>query len=89
MVTAIKRSGDLWKNNSANNFKLFDMVFETHAPKALGFIMQHTNNKKEAEEYLGLVFFRVWNDIRDIEENTNKKILYHILFVCKPLYKRA
>lgn len=94
MVTALKRysnivSSGTWKDLSVNNLKIYNMVFETHAPKALGFIMQYTNNKKEAEEYLKLVFLRVWNDIKNIDENTDKKILYHLLCVCKPLYKRG
>lgn len=94
MFKALKRyinllSSFLWKTNSVNKQEFYELLFKTHAPKALGFIMQYTNNNKEGEKYLKLVFLKVRNDLKNIDENTDKKILYHILCVCKPLYKRG
>jgi transcription termination factor NusB len=77
-----------WKTTSVNNKEMYDMLFKKHAPKVLGFIMLYTNNKKEAEEYLVRIFLRVSDNIENIDENTDKKILYYSLCACKPLYEK-
>jgi len=42
-----------------NHHKTFEMLYDTYAPKAFGFIVRHTKDKQKAEEYLTNVFLKV------------------------------
>jgi len=70
-----------------NHHKTFELLYDTYAPKAFGFIVRHTKDKKKAEEYLTNVFLKVWQEIETLEENTEKKFMKILLMTCKPIYK--
>ena len=70
-----------------HDYQTFEFLYNQYAPKALGFITQHSDNKDEAEEYLINVFQNVWNEIKTVDEHTEKKIIKILLMTCKPIYK--
>ena len=71
----------------AYDYKVFESLYDTYAPKAFGFIAQYTDTKEEAEVFLKDVFLKAWGDIKNFDEHTEKKIMGILLSVCKPLYK--
>ncbi len=70
-----------------HEYHTFELLYDTYAPKAFGFIVSRTNNKEKAEEYLTSVFLKVWQEIKTIDEQAEKKFLKILLLTCKPLYR--
>ncbi len=75
------------EQSTDNHRKTFELLYDTYALKAFGFIVRHTNDKQKAEEYLTNVFLKVWQEIATLEDNTEKKFLKILLITCKPIYK--
>ncbi len=72
-----------------NDYNKFELLYDTHAPKMLGFILNYTITKEIAEEYLIKVFLKVWDNIKTFEENVEAKILVIMLSICKPIYQKS
>lgn len=72
-----------------NNLPLFNELYDKHAAKAYGFILLHSDNRKEAEEYLESFFLKIWEEIKTISNDTEKNIVRILLLTCKPLYKSS
>jgi hypothetical protein len=54
-----------------NNLKeqaCITVMYDEFAPAIFGFILNNTDSKEEAEEYLILVFIEVYDDIQDKED---------------------
>lgn len=66
----------------------FEWLYDTHAPKALGFITKHTDTKEQAEEFMMIVFLKVWENIKSFDKDPEKKIQQIVLMTCKPIYKK-
>ncbi len=75
------------KQNAQNDRTYFEWLYDTHAPKAFGFITKHTNTKEQAEEYMMNVFLKVWDDIKNFNTDEEKKIQQIVLMICRPLFK--
>jgi hypothetical protein len=68
-------------------YLLFEKLYVRHAPKILGFLSMYTQTKPQAEEYLIIIFCKVWADINDLGSNEENKIIRIVLSVCKPILK--
>jgi DNA-directed RNA polymerase specialized sigma24 family protein len=75
-------------NTKDQQYQTFELLYDAYAPKAFGFIISRTNNKQMAEEYLTSVFLKVWQEIKTIDEQTEKKFLKILLLICKPIYRK-
>lgn len=74
--------------NINDPYESFEVLYDKYAPKAFGFITKYTHTKEEAEEFLKHVFLKAWeDDIKIVDEHSEKKILNILLSICKPLYK--
>ena len=80
-----------WSNNNSGtpncDLRVFEKLYDKFSPKIFGFISQYADSKQEAEEYLVKVFLRIWNDITELDDTTENRILYIVLIVCRPIYK--
>ncbi len=75
--------------NTKEDYKAFELLYDKYAPKALGFIAQYTNSKEKAEEFLVIVFLRVWNDIKSFDEKAEKQFLRILLLVWKQFLNKV
>lgn len=69
--------------------KYFELLYDKYAPQIFGYLIKQTHTKKLAEEYLIKVFLRIWDNIKTLEDNTEKNIIKILLIVCKPIYKKT
>lgn len=76
------------KQNTGHDHTNFVRLYDTYAPKAFGFITNHTTTKEQAEEFLMAVFLKVWADIKTFGSDPEKKIQQIVLMICKPIYKK-
>jgi len=75
--------------NKKEDYKAFELLYDKYAPKALGFISQYINSKEKAEEFLIIVFLRVWNDIKSFDEKAEKQFLRILLLVWKQFLNKV
>lgn len=78
----------IYKNNVDNNtdhLATFEKLYDNYAPKAYGFIINHTKSKDQAEKYMMNVFLKVWENITTFDHEAEKKIQHIVLTTCKPL----
>ncbi len=59
----------------------FEFLYDTYAPKVLGFINGFAESKEQADRFLIDVFTRVSKEIKPYDNNTEKKILQIVLTV--------
>ena len=59
----------------------FDFLYTTYAPKVLGFVKNFAQSKEQADEFLIDVFTRAGKEIKDCDNNAEKKILQIVLMV--------
>ena len=74
-------------NYNASHIKTFEFLYDRYAAKAMGFITPLVDTKEQAEDILTKVFIKVWADLKEFEENAEKKILAVILIICRPIIK--
>lgn len=84
-MQTLKSVSNYTKNTDRTHF---EWLYDTHAPKALGFITKHTDTKEQAEEFMMIVFLKVWENIKSFDKDAGKKIQQIVLMTCKPLYKK-
>jgi hypothetical protein len=53
----------------------------------LGFIRKYSETNEQADDYLALIFCKVWAEINDFDNQPEKKILKLVLSTCKPILK--
>ena len=69
---------------SSKDYAKFEYLYNTFAPKLLGFIMKYTETKLQAEEFLINVYHQVLTDINYFDNNPEKKLLKLVLSMCRP-----
>lgn len=85
-ISLEKRSSSI--SASEKDYKVFEILYNYHAPKIFGFLILHTKTKEQAEKYLMDIFLHVWNDIKNFNVDAEKKINKIVLVICRPLFKK-
>jgi DNA-directed RNA polymerase specialized sigma24 family protein len=65
----------------------FELLYATYAPKVLGFVKNFANSKEQADDFLIEVFTRAGKEIKDYDNNAEKKILKIVLTVYRASQK--
>ena len=72
---------------SNEQYKAFELLYDTYAPKALGFIARQTDSLEQAEQLLADVFLKVWQENKRFDQLTEKHLIKTLLLTCKPVNK--
>lgn len=75
------------KKNDRHDETTFELLYDKYAANAFGFIMRYADTREQAEEFLMMAFLKVWENIKNFDEDEEKKIMTILLLVCKPIYK--
>ena len=61
----------------------FKFLYDTYAPKILGFLRRRSETKEGADETLIEIFTEVSLNLTHFDTNAEKKILHLLLTICK------
>lgn len=68
---------------SSSNKAKFKFLYDTYAPKVLGFLRGHAETREKADETFIEIFTKVSLNLTHFDTNAEKKILHLLLTICK------
>jgi hypothetical protein len=75
--------GEIKKKMISDDQSLFEILYEKYSSKMFGFLITRMESTEKAEELLIKVFSKVWEQIKTLNENEEKKIMVILFCTCR------